>query len=155
MKEMKDLKKDNEPREGTSNRDSDHNSDSAKPQNRRRTGVPAVPGGEAYRFKPGQSGNPGGRPKTGALTLAFRALLEKPVPRDARKRTYAQAIADAVVELARRGHLGAVRELANRAEGRAAPAVSVDESLNEFAVEDEVSDSSKADTAGDGNPRVD
>jgi hypothetical protein len=35
VKEMKDLKKENEPREGTSSRDSDHNNDSAKPQNRR------------------------------------------------------------------------------------------------------------------------
>lgn len=30
------------------------------PENRRKTGVP---GGEATRWKPGQSGNPGGRPK--------------------------------------------------------------------------------------------
>ena len=66
----------------------------------------------------------------------------------------AQAIAEIVVDLARRDHLGAVRELADRAEGRAAPAVSVDESLNEFADEDEVSDSSKADPDEDGNPRV-
>lgn len=56
MKQMTDLKKDNETRIGTSNHDGDHNRDSAKPENRRRTGVPAVPGGEAYRFKKGQSG---------------------------------------------------------------------------------------------------
>lgn len=115
------------------------------PENRRGTGVPVVPGGEAYRFKPGQSGNPAGRPKTGALTRAFRALLEQPVPGDRRKRTYAQAIAERLAELAVKGYLPAVRELGDRAEGRAGLAPSIDKSLEEFAVGHEVSDPSKPD----------
>jgi hypothetical protein len=106
---------------------------SAAPENRRRTGEGAVRGGEKHRFKPGQSGNPGGRPKTGALTRAFRAVLEQPVPGDRQKRTYAQAIAERLVDLAMRGHLQAVRELGDRAEGRTVSSVQ----LTDLLVEDE------------------
>jgi hypothetical protein len=89
------------------------------PQNRRETGREGmVPGGEAHRFKPGQSGNPGGRPKTGALSQACRAVLEKTVPGDRERRTYAQAIAERLADLAMRGHLTAAREIGDRAEGR-------------------------------------
>jgi hypothetical protein len=44
------------------------------PENRRKTGE-SVPGGEATRWKPGQSGNPGGRPKTADLSHACRELI--------------------------------------------------------------------------------
>jgi Family of unknown function (DUF5681) len=118
-----------------------------------RTGVPAVPGGEAYRFKKGQSGNPGGRPKKRVLTQALLAVLDQLVPGDVRKRTNAQAIAETLVALAMKGHLGAVHELADRTEGRA-PIVSIDKSLDESIIEDEVFDSSKADPDQDRNRRV-
>jgi Family of unknown function (DUF5681) len=100
------------------------------------TGEGAVRGGEAHRFKPGQSGNPGGRPKTGALTRAFRAVLEQPVPGDRRKRSYAQAIAERIVDFAMRG------------QGRTVPCVQ----LTDLAVEDETpgparADSSKSETS--------
>jgi hypothetical protein len=89
------------------------------PQNRRETGRKVtIPGGESHRFKPGHGGNPGGRPKMGALAQACRAVLEQLVPGDRQKRTYGQAIAERMADLALRGHLGAVRELGDRAEGR-------------------------------------
>jgi hypothetical protein len=115
---------------------------SPAPENRRRTGEGAVRGGEAHRFKPGQSGNPGGRPKIGALTRAFRALLEQPVPGDRQGRTHAQAIAERTVGLAMRGHLGAVREVGDRAEGRSVPCIQ----LTDVVVEDETPDPSRADS---------
>lgn len=105
--------------------------DSSAPENRRRTGEGAVRGGEAHRFKPGQSGNPRGRPKTGALTRAFRALLEQPIPGDRQKRTYAQAIAERLAELAVKGYLPAVRELGDRAEGRTVPCVQLTDLVDE------------------------
>jgi hypothetical protein len=99
------------------------------PQNRRRTGRSSpIPNGEAHRFKPGQSGNPGGRPKTGALTRAFRDILERRVP-DKSGRTYAEAIAERLVDIALKGYMPAVRELGDRAEGRAGQTLEIEARL--------------------------
>lgn len=81
------------------------------------------------------------------------AVLDRRVPGDARKRTYAQAIAETLAALAIKGHLGAVHELADRTEGRA-PIVSIDKSLDEPPIEDNVSDSSKVDPDEDDNRRM-
>ena len=55
------------------------------PENRRKTGAPEpVSNSEATRWKPGQSGNPGGRPKTAPLSHACREVLAQPVPGDPR-----------------------------------------------------------------------
>lgn len=114
------------------------------PQNRRETGHDgAIPGGEAHRFKPGESGNPGGRPRTGALARACRAMLERPVPGDRQGRTYAQQIAERLADLALKGHTPSIRELADRAEGRAGQSLEIetrrtdleDAPLSAFAVE--------------------
>jgi hypothetical protein len=56
------------------------------PENRRKA-VAAVPNSEATRWKPGQSGNPGGRPKTALLSHACRELLAAPLPNDPQGRT--------------------------------------------------------------------
>src|ERR1700676_2573870 len=58
-------------------------------ENRRETGIGAVPGGAAHRWRPGQSGNPSGRPRMGALAHACRTVLEQLVPGDQKGRTYA------------------------------------------------------------------
>ena len=105
-------------------------------ENRRRTGDGGVPGGEAHRWKPGQSGNPGGRPKTASLSQACRAVLDKIVPGDREKCTYAQAIAERLADLAVKGHLGAVRELGDRTEGRVGLALPAPKSLLEPLLED-------------------
>lgn len=72
--------------------------------------------GESTRWKPGQSGNPGGRPKKLHITDAIRAELEREgpdgVPNDA-------AIARVLVQLARSGNMDAIREIADRTEGKA------------------------------------
>ena len=87
------------------------------PQNRRKTGA-RVPNGKATQFKPGQSGNPGGRPKLAPLSNACRDVLAKPVPDDPENRTYAQVIAQTLADKAVGGDLQAAREIADRAEGR-------------------------------------
>jgi uncharacterized protein DUF5681 len=84
------------------------------PENRRKTGVP---GGEATRWKPGQSGNPGGRPKIAPVSQACRELLAQPVPDDPEGCTYAKAIAQTLARKALDGDLRAAQELADRAEG--------------------------------------
>lgn len=114
------------------------------PQNRRETGHNgAIPGGEAHRYKPGESGNPGGRPRMGALARACRAMLERPVPGDRQGRTYAQQIAERLADLALKGHTPSIRELADRAEGRAGQSLEIetrrtdagDVPLGAFAIE--------------------
>lgn len=85
------------------------------PQNRRKTGVP---NSEATQWKPGQSGNPGGRPKSAPLSQACRELLTQPVPNNPTC-TYAQAIAQKLAERALKGDILAAREIADRAEGKA------------------------------------
>ncbi len=97
----------------------------AAPQNRRKTGagcggiVPPV----EYRFKPGQSGNPGGRPKSKLVTQAYQELLEE-VDRKSGK-TFAQIIAEKVIREALNNNLAAVKEITDRTEGKAAQAVVV------------------------------
>lgn len=73
-------------------------------------------GSEATQWKPGQSGNPSGRPKKLHITDAIRAELAREgpdgIPND-------EAIARVLVELARAGNLDAIREIADRTEGKA------------------------------------
>lgn len=74
--------------------------------------------GAPYRWKPGQSGNPGGRPKTKVISKACRELLALDVPGDRRGRTYAEKIVAKWAKLALHGSLVAGQMLADRAEGR-------------------------------------
>jgi len=104
------------------------------PENRGKTAGINLTRGQAFRFKPGQSGNPGGRPRTAKLSEACRAKLASVVPGDATGRTYAEAIADTLAQRAVKGDLRAVEELANRAEGRPGPSVSDTDANNRVKV---------------------
>src|SRR6185503_19309244 len=71
-------------------------------------------------FIPGQSGNPGGRPKGSVkLSTCYERSLARPYPDDPEGRTYAQVIADKAVEIAAGGDIAAIREVTDRTEGRA------------------------------------
>jgi hypothetical protein len=95
------------------------------PEKKQKTGFrgPNPDVGKAYRWKKGQSGNPGGRPKSKTLSDAYRNKLEEPVPNDPEKRTWAELIAEAQVRDAVRGNVQAAREIADRTEGRARQAI--------------------------------
>ena len=76
-------------------------------------------------WKPGQSGNPSGRPKRKPLTDAYAAILEKKFPADVAAKlmllgrpTYAQVIAISLAQEAIKGKVQAASELADRVEGR-------------------------------------
>jgi hypothetical protein len=82
-----------------------------------------VPPPVEARWKPGQSGNPGGRPKTHLLSEAFREALAEVDPKS--QETYAIAIARKIVHLAadKRTKLSsslimAIAEMADRTEGK-------------------------------------
>src|SRR5215469_1918981 len=77
-------------------------------------------------WKPGTSGNPGGRPKMAPLSHACRELLASPRQGDAEGRTYAQAIAQVLADKAISGDIRAAQEIADRAEGRARQSIAVE-----------------------------
>jgi hypothetical protein len=73
-------------------------------------------------FKKGQSGNPGGRPKTKEFTEAIRLAVHEAQG----NRTRLRVIADALVDKAIEGDLSAIREVADRLDGKPAIAAQVD-----------------------------
>jgi len=79
-----------------------------------------------HRWQPGQSGNPGGRPKKTPLADACGEVLALPVPGDSHGRTYAQKIAATLAVKAAEGDIRAAQELADRAEGRARQSIEVE-----------------------------
>lgn len=74
-----------------------------------------------YHFKPGQSGNPGGRPKKKPITELYEQILVNP--------EHLQAIEAAIVKALKRGQMAMVlllREMAERVEGKVAQPVDGD-----------------------------
>jgi hypothetical protein len=76
-------------------------------------------------FKPGQSGNPNGRPKKALLSDALRRQLAIALP-GMSERTQAEAIAAALISEAIAGNVQAIREVGDRTEGKAAQAIALD-----------------------------
>ncbi len=70
-------------------------------------------------FKPGQSGNPAGRPKCLTLSEAYRRELAKVDETDPQKRTFAEVLAEQMIEKASKGDVAALKEIADRVEGKA------------------------------------
>ena len=71
-------------------------------------------------WKPGQSGNPKGRPpKNISFTSILKAEILKSNPEDNRKRTWAQLIVLATMKLAIKGNATALKEVWDRIDGRA------------------------------------
>lgn len=72
-------------------------------------------------FKPGQSGNPGGRPKGLSITARLRALLEKgeingePIKGG---QQVADLVAESIVKQAISGNAPLIKELLDRTEGK-------------------------------------
>lgn len=82
-------------------------------------------------WKPGQSGNPGGRPRTAHITEAYRAVLGQIDPEDPEGRTYAERLAEKQVKLAIQGNTQAAREVTDRVEGRAKQQIKLDATIDE------------------------
>jgi hypothetical protein len=70
-------------------------------------------------FKPGQSGNPKGRPKSITLSEAYRKMLAQVDETDPEKRTKAEVLAGEMYTKAKSGDVSALREIADRVEGKA------------------------------------
>lgn len=81
-----------------------------------------------FRFLPGQSGNPGGRPKGRSLKAILREALEsksidgQPIPDG---RTVADVLIERLVEGGLKSDPKFLREILDRYDGKATPAVEV------------------------------
>lgn len=76
-------------------------------------------GSKRTQFKPGQSGNMGGRPKYSGLSRELRNILESVEKKDKQGRTGEQLVAQRVYQDAIAGKPYAVMLIFERAEGRA------------------------------------
>jgi hypothetical protein len=83
-------------------------------------------------FPKGRSGNPAGRPKSLTLSEAFRRQLSQPVPNDEHGRTFAEVVAERMCLAAAGGDVGAAREIADRTEGKARQAISMDMNVTDW-----------------------
>lgn len=79
-----------------------------------------------YRFKPGQSGNPGGRPKKLPISERYAAVAEAGLPDDLRRQmklrkgaTWGDALAISQFRAAIKGRTDAAREIREAVEGKA------------------------------------
>lgn len=85
-------------------------------------GVSGNPSGRTENLRPpwpkGVSGNPGGRPKKQPITEAYLEVAGRTVPGDQQGRTYAQAAAERQFGAALKGSTSAIREIADRLEGK-------------------------------------
>jgi hypothetical protein len=76
--------------------------------------------GNLTPFKPGQSGNPQGRPPGSKnLSTILKELLEEEVDIDGEKLPFKTAIIKKLIFKAHRGNLRAIQEIFDRTEGKA------------------------------------
>ena len=84
--------------------------------------------GSGTRFRKGVSGNPGGRPRTRLLSEALRTRLGEVKQGDLAGRTYAEIVAENLIEIAcgeGPGAVHAANEIADRIEGRPRQSIEV------------------------------
>jgi hypothetical protein len=75
-----------------------------------------------HQFKPGQSGNPGGRPRGESVTATLRRLLEK----QHNGKSIQELVAERIIKEALTGKFQFAKELLDRVEGRPAQKLELD-----------------------------
>jgi hypothetical protein len=75
-----------------------------------------------HRWKPGQSGNPGGRPKGQSITASLRALLEK----EHNGKRIVELLAERIMKEALAGKFPFAKEVLDRADGKVTDKLEVD-----------------------------
>jgi len=79
-----------------------------------------IPNEEKGQFKPGQSGNPAGKPKgTKHLSTMLKAMLNEEVEIDGQKIKFDQALIKKLLKKASDGDIKAIQEVFDRTEGKA------------------------------------
>jgi Family of unknown function (DUF5681) len=93
--------------------------------NRRKNGQFAPGNREGRRFAPGESGNVKGRPRRTKISEALLAKLAETYPAGS-ETTIADFIAQVLIQKALKGDVQAIREAADRSEGRPRASIDVD-----------------------------
>jgi hypothetical protein len=103
------------------------------PQNRHTTGFrgPSCEVGKASQFKPGHSGNPGGRPRA-IISYWLRHELESLDPET--QQEVAQRLVRVLVDKALAGDVRAIQVIADRVEGKPMQREDTDPASNEIKV---------------------
>ena len=78
-----------------------------------------------YRWQPGQSGNPNGRPRTAIFRDALIRAITKTVAKDREGRAMIDVIAQQIMAKAIKGDLAAIAMIADRTDGKPAQSVTV------------------------------
>ena len=81
-----------------------------------------------HMFKPGQSGNPGGRPKRKPITELYEQILNDPEEME--------KLRESIVKLLRKGNMATVlhlREMTDRVEGKVTQPIEADVTVNNLA----------------------
>ena len=73
---------------------------------------------EQFKFQPGQSGNPGGRPKVKPFTERLRQRAEEVVKGRKGNRTQFDVLVDVALDLAKKGNLEAIKFIVERTDGK-------------------------------------
>lgn len=98
----------------------------SEPENKlENTKKPLPAAAEPYKWQPGQSGNPGGRPKKKPITELYQQVLEDPEAMD--------DLRDFIRKVIRKGNMAAVlqlREMTDRVEGKVTQPIEADISVN-------------------------
>lgn len=92
--------------------------------------VKGVPNSDKNQFKPGQCGNPKGRPKGKSLKSVLNELLAEEITiveaGNKRKMKANEAIALTLIKEALNGNIQAIKEIFDRTEGKARQSVSIE-----------------------------
>jgi len=84
-----------------------------------------------YDWKPGQSGNPKGRPpKKQCLTSLLKEALEKQVPKDKKKRTWGEVLTEQLLVKAAKGDMVAQRLIWEYTEGKPKQEMEIPSDIN-------------------------
>lgn len=98
----------------------------AKPANKKENTKKTLPKeAEPYKWAPGQSGNPSGRPKKKPITEMYERILNNP--------DHLAAIEDATVRALKKGNMAMVlqlREITDRVEGKVTQPIEADITVN-------------------------
>lgn len=81
------------------------------------------------RWQKGQSGNPAGRPKSALLSDALRKQLAET---DKDGKSVAEKVAAALIQKAKGGDVQAIREVFDRAEGKAQQSIDVEMNVTDW-----------------------
>jgi hypothetical protein len=102
-------------------------------ENKRRNGQFAPGNKLGNRFKPGETGNPAGRPKRTKLTEALTAKMAEIAP-EAVEETIAERVAQALIDEALKGNVQAIREIGDRTEGKPRQTLDADLTIESYRV---------------------